>query len=215
MNLLKNLTLIEPPLTITPDALLAEGRKRVRRRRLRTLTASSLALVGGGALAVSLLSEGWPTPPRESATPAGAPASTPGPSGPSGKPTSAIDPPGQSLEERLAGTRKAMGPPITDPSPGKVLDAYLRALVKGDCTTAHKMEASSLAGNGAVCGQVTVKSYTAVGVPQTWGNGEAIFSTELLTEGGEPWLPARHLVFYTLVRQADGAWRLTGAGSGP
>ena len=48
MNLFENLTLIEHPLTITPDALLAEARKRLRRRRLLTLTASPLAVIGGG-----------------------------------------------------------------------------------------------------------------------------------------------------------------------
>jgi hypothetical protein len=66
MNVFENLTLIEPPLTITPDALLAEGRKRVRRRRFLALTATSLALVGGGALAVSLLTGGLSTAPSRS-----------------------------------------------------------------------------------------------------------------------------------------------------
>ena len=49
----------------------------------------------------------------------------------------------------------------------------------------------------------------------TPGN-EAIFSTNLITEGGDASLPdGLHTWFYTLIRQADGAWRLVGGGSGP
>jgi len=78
MNLFENLTLIEPPMTITPDALLAEVRKRVRRRRLLTLTASPLVLVSGGALAVSLMTGGSSTPPHAVVTPASTPTAASG-----------------------------------------------------------------------------------------------------------------------------------------
>ena len=78
MNLFENLTLIEPPMTITPDALLAEVRKRVRRRRSLTLTASPLVLVSGGALAVSLMTGGSSTPPHAVVTPASTPTAASG-----------------------------------------------------------------------------------------------------------------------------------------
>jgi hypothetical protein len=82
MNPFEKLTLIEPPLTITPDSLLAEGRKRVRRRRLLTLTATPLALVGGGVLAVSLLTGGLSTTDHAVVTPASTPPFTPAPTAP-------------------------------------------------------------------------------------------------------------------------------------
>ena len=194
MNVFENLTLIEPPLTITPDALLAEARKWVHRRRLLTLTATPLALVGGGALAVSLLTQGPSTPPHAVVTPASAPTRTP--AGASGGNPIAL--------------------PSKDAAPAEVLDAYLRALKTGDCKTAHALATSTFTlGNGELCGHLSVKSYTPVGVPATPGN-EAIFSTNLITEGGDASMPdGLHTWFYTLIRQAGGAWRLVGGGSGP
>jgi hypothetical protein len=190
MNLFENLTLIEPPLTITPDALLAEGRKRVRRRRLLTLTANPLALVGGSALAVSLLPGGLSTPPHAVVTPADTPAPASG-----GNPIAL---------------------PPKDAASAVVLDAYLRALKAGDCKTAHALATSSFASNGELCGHLTVKSYTPVGSPATPGD-QASFSVNLITQGGDPGLmpDGLHTRFYIMTRQADGAWRVDSAGSGP
>ncbi len=190
MNLFENLTLIEPPLTITPDALLAEARKRVRRRRLLTLAASPLAVAGGGALAVWLLTGGSWTAPHQVVTPGSTHTS-----GSGSNPT---------------------GLPSKDAAPAEVLGAYLRALKTGDCNTAHALTTSTFAfGNGELCGHIKVKSYTPVGNPATPGD-QAIFSTNLITEGGDASMPdGLHTWFYTLTRQADGAWRLVGGGSGP
>ena len=190
MNLFENLTLIEPPLTITPDALLAEGRKRVRRRRLLTFAAAPLALVGGLALAVSLPHGGSSAPPYAVVTPATTPT------------------------EASGSTPIAL--PSKDAAPAEVLDVYLRALKAGDCKTAHALTTSTFSfGNGELCGQLRVKSYTPVGKPATPGN-EAIFSTNLITQGGDASMPdGLHTWFYSLTKQADGAWRLVGGGSGP
>jgi hypothetical protein len=189
MNPFENLTLIEPPLTITPDALLAEGRRRVRRRRLLTLTATPIALVGGGALAVSLLTGGSSTPPHAVVTPASTPTAASG------------------------------GTPLALPSnegSAVVLDAYLRALKAGDCKTAHALTTSSFARNGELCGHIRVKSYTPVGDPATPGD-QASFSVNLITQGGDPGLmpDGLHTRFYIMTRQPDGAWRVDSAGSGP
>ena len=182
-------TLIEPPLAITPDGLLAEGRKRVRRRRLLTITASSLALVGGGALAVSLLTGGLFTPAPVVVTTASTPT------GESGSNSTAL--------------------PSKDAAPAVVLDAYLRALKASDCKTGHALGTSSFADNGELCGQLRVKSYTPVLDPATPGD-QAIFSTNLITEGGDASMPdGLHTRFYILTRQAGGAWRVDSAGSGP
>ncbi len=189
MNLFENLTLIEPPLTITPDALLAEARKRVRQRRLLTLSASPLAVVGGGALAVWLLTGGSWTPPDQVVTPGSTPTSASG--------------------------SNPIAVPSKDAAPAEVLGAYLRALKAGDCKTAHALTTSSFASNGELCGHIKVKSYTPVGDPATPGN-EAIFSTNLITQGGDASMPdGLHTWFYSLTKQADGAWRLVGGGSGP
>lgn len=190
MNLFENLTLIEPPLTIIPDALLAEGRKRVRRRWLLTLTASPLALVAGGALAVWLLIGGSSTPPHQVVTPGSTPTSASG--------------------------SNPIALPSKDAAPAEVLGAYLRALKTGDCKAAHALATSTFTfGNGELCGHLRVKSYTSVGDPATPGD-QAIFSTNLITEGGDASMPdGLHTWFYTLIRQADGAWRLVGGGSGP
>jgi hypothetical protein len=190
MNPFENLTLIEPPLTITPDALLAEGRKRVRRRRLLTLSATPLALVGGGALAVSLLAGGSSTPPHAVVTPAGTPTAASG--------------------------ANPIALPSKNATSAEVLDAYLRALKAGDCKTAHALTTSSFASKGDLCGHVRVKSYTPVGSPATPGD-QAIFSTNLITQGGDPSImpDGLHTRFYSLTKQADGAWRVIGGGSGP
>jgi hypothetical protein len=100
--------------------------------------------------------------------------------------------------------------------PAQVLDAYLRALKAGDCKTAQALTTSSFASNGELCGHLSVKSYTPVGNPATPGN-EAIFSTNLITQGGDAALmpDGLHTRFYSLTRQPDGAWRVASAGSGP
>jgi hypothetical protein len=89
-------------------------------------------------------------------------------------------------------------------------------LKAGDCKTAHALTTSSFASNGELCGHVRVKSYIPVGSPATPGD-EAIFSTNLITQGGNPSLmpDGLHTRFYSLIRQADGAWRVASAGSGP
>ena len=106
--------------------------------------------------------------------------------------------------------------PSKDAAPIEVLGAYMRALKAGDCKAAHALATSTFTfGNGELCGHLSVKSYTPVGNPATPGD-QANFSMNLITEGGDASMPdGLHTWFYTLARQADGAWRLVGGGSGP
>ena len=115
-----------------------------------------------------------------------------------------------------ASSGKPIALPSKDAASAEVLDAYLRALKAGDCKTAQALTTSSFASNGELCGHVRVKSYTPVGSPATPGD-EAIFSTNLITQGGNPSLmpDGLHTRFYSLIRQADGAWRVASGGSGP
>jgi hypothetical protein len=147
-------------------------------------------LVGAGALAVSLLAGGLSTPPRAVVTPASTPTASSG--------------------------SNPIALPSKGATPAEVLNAYLRALKSGDCKTAHALATSTFSvGNGELCGHLSVKSYTPVGKPATPGN-EVIFSTNLITQGGDASMPdGLHTWFYSLTKQADGAWRLVGGGSGP
>jgi hypothetical protein len=191
MNPFENLTLIEPPLRISPDALLAEGRRRVRRRRLLVLTASPALLIGGAGLVVSLLTGG--ASPR----------------------TDAVIPPAGTPARETGSTPLGLLP--KDAAPAAVLDTYLRALSSGDCNSAHSLATSTFtAGNGELCGHLTVKSYTPLRSPANPNDREVVFATNLVTQGGDASMPdGLHTWFYTLVRQTDGAWRLVGGGSGP
>lgn len=188
MNPFENLTLVEPPLGISPDALLDEGRKRVRRCRLLILTASPVLVIGGAGLVVSLLTGG------------------------SSLRTDAVIPPAGTPAGATGSTSVALPP--KDAAPAAVLDSCLRALSSGDCTSAHALATSTFVGE--LCGHVTVKSYTPVRGPATPNDREVVFATNLITQGGGALMPdGLHTRFYTLVRQADGAWRLVGGGSGP
>ena len=115
-----------------------------------------------------------------------------------------------------ASSGKPIALPSKDATSGEVLDAYLRALKAGDCRTARALTTSPFASIGELCGHVRVKSYTPVGSPATPGE-EAIFSTNLITQGSDPSpMPdGLHTRFYRLIRQPAGAWRVATAGSGP
>ena len=71
-------------------------------------------------------------------------------------------------------------------------------------------------GNGELCGGTDVTAYRIDGNVQP-SPDEVIFTTILTTTGDDGRsIPAGEMIwFYSLMRQPDGAWRLTGGGSGP
>lgn len=110
-------------------------------------------------------------------------------------------------------------PPDSAP-PEVVLDAYLRALVAGDCGTSHKLSAGLLLliHAGHLCGQTRVTSYQVLpGGPAHPNAPEAVFTVDLRTTGTDDGTgqPGGLAWFYNLDRQADGSWRITGGGTGP
>jgi len=108
-------------------------------------------------------------------------------------------------------------PPVSAP-PDVVLDAYLQALLAGDCATAHTLvTATFIIGNGELCGALTVTAARIDPVgPARPSDHEVVFGTTLTTVGGDASMPdGEQTWFYDLQRQPDGAWRLTGGGSGP
>ena len=106
--------------------------------------------------------------------------------------------------------------PPDDASAAAVLTAYLELLRGGDCESAHALGTSSFADNGELCGDLTVSAYTPLGDPAMPRDGEVAYSTTLTTRGGDGSMPdGDHTWFYALDKQADGAWRIVGGGSGP
>lgn len=101
-------------------------------------------------------------------------------------------------------------------APGIVLDAYLNALVEGDCVTARAL-ATPTFGDGHFCGvALHMTSFGVDPAPATPRDGELVYSTTITTQGGdETILDGTHTWFYTLIRQEGGAWRIAGGGTGP
>ncbi|WP_157598381.1 hypothetical protein [Phycicoccus sp. Root101] len=98
-----------------------------------------------------------------------------------------------------------------------MLDTYLRALVAGDCDTAHSLAAATFtSGNGELCGDVKVSSFSLRGEPATAGPDDVEYGSVLVTDGsGDGSIPRGDVTwFYELERQG-GAWKLVGGGSGP
>ena len=115
-----------------------------------------------------------------------------------------------------AGPSVRISPPPAGASAAVVIDTYLRALVAGDCATAHALATSTFTGNGELCGLVKVSSFSLNRDPATAGRDEVIYGSVLVTEGSRDGTIPRGKVtwFYDLKRQ-DGAWKLAGGGTGP
>lgn len=107
-------------------------------------------------------------------------------------------------------------PPAGAPA-SVVLGTYLRALVAGDCATAHALAASTFSrGNGELCGDVVVSAYSTPTGPARSGRHAVEYASDLTTEGSSDGsvAPGQTTWFYRLERQ-DGEWRLVSGGSGP
>ncbi|MEO5940143.1 MAG: hypothetical protein ABIZ72_04320 [Candidatus Limnocylindrales bacterium] len=111
----------------------------------------------------------------------------------------------------------AVALPPDSATPLDVLQAYLGAMRNGDCGIAHQLFVQpARAGNGDLCGHVTLFSYRLTGDPLISGETEIVYGTTLTTGGSSdgsipfgdyPWA-------YDLVRQPNGAWRIVSAGQG-
>jgi hypothetical protein len=115
------------------------------------------------------------------------------------------------------GRASVSAPPVAA-GPRAVLEAYLAALVDGDCSARDVLGIASFGpSNGDLCGEARVRSYGIVGNPATPTDAEAIFPTRLTTDGSADGSvrPGTITWFFDLRRQSDGAWRLAGGGSGP
>ena len=108
--------------------------------------------------------------------------------------------------------------PPPDVPPRDVLIAYLGALVANDCASARQVVLATFTkGDGELCGAVRVTGAHVVdGAPAMPNATEVVFATTLQTEGDGVSIPAGEITwFVTLQRQPNGAWRITGGGSGP
>lgn len=116
-----------------------------------------------------------------------------------------------------ASSRDTASAPPAGASASVVLDTYLRALVAGDCATAHAAAASTFsADQGDLCGDVDVSAFSVREGPATPGPDEVIYATVLTTNGSSDGTIARGKTdwFYQLERQG-GEWRVASGGTGP
>ena len=116
-----------------------------------------------------------------------------------------------------APTASADSPATVSDRPEVVLDAYLKALVAGDCETGRMLVTARFRiGTGELCGVTHVSAYRINAEPARPPE-ELIFATILTTTGtADGSIQAGALTwFYSLVQQPDGSWRITGGGSGP
>jgi hypothetical protein len=116
-----------------------------------------------------------------------------------------------------AGSRDSASPPPPGATPSAVLATYLRALVAGDCATAHAAGTSSFAADPAeLCGEVRISAFSVREDPAAPGPNEVVHMTTLTTNGSSDGTIARGETawFYRLEREG-GEWRLVSGGSGP
>jgi hypothetical protein len=105
--------------------------------------------------------------------------------------------------------------PADSAPPAVVLNAYLTAIVAHDCDTARTLETKDYS-SGHDCGIWHMTAFGDPVGPETPRDGEAVFSTTVTTQGGEKTLPdGHHTLFFNLIRQPGGAWRVAGGGTGP
>jgi hypothetical protein len=113
--------------------------------------------------------------------------------------------------------RDSASPPPPGAAASDVLDTYLRALVAGDCATAHAAATSTFATDPSeLCGEVRVSAFHVRENPATPGPNEVVYMTTLTTNGSSDGAIARGETdwFYGLEREG-GQWRLVSGGSGP
>ena len=109
-------------------------------------------------------------------------------------------------------------PTPTMTSPDSVLEAYLAAFKQGDCVRTEALTAGTFrVGNGQLCGSVTISDYRNDGFATT-ADDSRVYSVRLVVSQGsaDGTVPEGDVTwFYSLTRQPDATWLLTGGGSGP
>jgi hypothetical protein len=118
----------------------------------------------------------------------------------------------------VAACRTGAVPP-NSATPREVLAAFLAAAQARDCALARALVAPSGAQQvDSFCGSIQVHSFQIIGD----GNGaapnahEVVFATMLGVSGGDVTLPdGSHTIFFDLLQQPGGEWRIAGGGSGP
>jgi hypothetical protein len=117
----------------------------------------------------------------------------------------------------LAGCSSPPSPPADASPPEVVLAAYLAALQAGDCATARTLATETFrVGSGELCGALRVTRVGEITEPARPRSGEVVYAISIRTVGGDVSMPdGDHTWFYDLQQQPNGAWRITGGGSGP
>jgi hypothetical protein len=107
--------------------------------------------------------------------------------------------------------------PPDSAAPAVVLDAYLTAIQAGNCDGARALATSDFGdGTRAYCDGMRVTGFDVFSDPSQISEREVEFALSLATAGGDETLPdGSHTWFFSLTREAGGAWRVHGGGSGP
>jgi len=101
-------------------------------------------------------------------------------------------------------------------TPVGVLDAYLRAVVAGDCGIARRLATGSFSSSGAdLCGTTNLADYAIDAPPARITDDEAEFHATLSTMASGATKSGHLRWVYELRRQSSGAWRLAGGGPEP
>lgn len=109
-------------------------------------------------------------------------------------------------------------PIVADSTPPRdVLEVFLKTLLIGDCLAARQLSTEAgFAQVGGFCQRIHISNFAVVGNGTSVGNDAITFATTLTIDGGGGVLmDGDHTIFFSLGRQASGAWRVTGGGSGP
>lgn len=110
-------------------------------------------------------------------------------------------------------------PPILDDATGPrgVLEVFLKTLVIHDCAAA--MELSTPAGFaevGGFCERINVVDFVIRGDAMSDHPDAVTFATRLTIDGANDVMaPGDHAVFFSLAREPDGPWRVSGGGTRP
>lgn len=110
-------------------------------------------------------------------------------------------------------SRVSVSMPPDSAAPLDVLHAYVEALASGDCDTARALATTDF-GDAGMCGHIT--TYGIIGTPSGEWAGHEEYELTIATRGLDVTVAdGRHTWWYTLAQQPEGAWRVSGGGSGP
>lgn len=102
-------------------------------------------------------------------------------------------------------------------TPRDVLEVFLKSFAIGDCAVTRELSTpSGFMQVGGFCDRIHVVDFEILGDGSASGPDAITFGTSLTIDRGTDVLrPGDHTVFFSLGREPNGPWRVTGGGTGP